>query len=69
MQGPNVANIEKMLKIINISLIASGGIASLNDIKDLTKFNDKGLEGIIIGRALYNGAVALGDAMKLAISR
>ena len=69
MQGPNVANIKKMLKIINIPLIASGGIASLNDIKDLTKFNDKGLEGIIIGRALYNGAVALGDAMKLAISR
>ena len=68
MMGPNVANIEKMLSQINIYLIASGGIASLNDIKDLMKFRDKGLEGIIIGRALYNGAVVLGDAIKSALS-
>src|SRR4030066_1044483 len=55
LKGPNIKNIEKMLKNVNIPLICSGGIASLNDIKKLKKIKDSNLEGIIIGKALYKG--------------
>jgi phosphoribosylformimino-5-aminoimidazole carboxamide ribotide isomerase len=55
LMGPNILNIEKMVKKLNIPLIVSGGIASLNDIKELKKFEALGIEGIIIGKALYKG--------------
>jgi len=56
--GPNIDSIEKMVKNINIPLICSGGIASLDDIKKLKKFEALGIEGIIIGKALYKGSMA-----------
>ena len=66
--GPNIDNIEKMLKNVNIPLICSGGIASLDDVKKLKKFEDLGLEGIIIGKALYKGRIILEEALKLVVS-
>ena len=66
LKGPNISNIEKMVKKLNIPLIVSGGIASLNDIKELKKFEALGIEGIIIGKALYKGNILLEEALKLA---
>ncbi|OFW47242.1 MAG: 1-(5-phosphoribosyl)-5-[(5-phosphoribosylamino)methylideneamino]imidazole-4-carboxamide isomerase, partial [Actinobacteria bacterium RBG_13_35_12] len=63
LKGPNIKNIEKMLKNVNIPLICSGGIASLNDIKKLKKIKDSNLEGIIIGKALYKGRIILEEAL------
>ncbi|OGD16911.1 1-(5-phosphoribosyl)-5-[(5-phosphoribosylamino)methylideneamino]imidazole-4-carboxamide isomerase [Candidatus Atribacteria bacterium RBG_19FT_COMBO_35_14] len=68
LKGPNITNIEKMLKNVNIPLICSGGIASLNDIKKLKKIKDSNLEGIIIGKALYKGRIILEEALKLVVS-
>ncbi|PIX33991.1 MAG: 1-(5-phosphoribosyl)-5-((5-phosphoribosylamino)methylideneamino)imidazole-4-carboxamide isomerase, partial [Candidatus Infernicultor aquiphilus] len=65
LQGPNITNIEELLKKINIPLIASGGIASLMDIKKLKKFENIGLEGMIIGKALYKGSILLEEAIKI----
>jgi len=65
MMGPNIVNIGEMLKKINISLIASGGVTSLSDIRDLKNLADKNLEGIIIGKALYKGTISLEEAIKL----
>jgi len=65
LQGPNITNIEELLKKINIPLIASGGIASLIDIKKLKKFENIGLEGMIIGKALYKGSILLEEAIKI----
>jgi len=62
--GPNIGNIEKMLKNINIPLIYSGGIACLDDVKKLKEFENLGLEGIIIGKALYKGKVILEELLK-----
>ena len=62
--GPNIGNIEKMLKNINIPLIYSGGIAYLDDVKKLKEFENLGLEGIIIGKALYKGKVILEELLK-----
>lgn len=66
LKGPNIVNIEKMLKKLNIPLIVSGGIASLTDIKELKKFEASGIEGIIIGKALYKGNILLEEAIKIA---
>jgi phosphoribosylformimino-5-aminoimidazole carboxamide ribotide isomerase len=55
-----------MAKKLNIPLIVSGGIASLTDIKKLKKFEALGIEGIIIGKALYKGSILLEEALKLA---
>ncbi len=68
LRGPNVANIKKMVKKLSIPLIVSGGIASLTDIKELKKFEALGIEGIIIGKAIYKGNILLEEALKLVVS-
>jgi phosphoribosylformimino-5-aminoimidazole carboxamide ribotide isomerase len=47
-------------------VIASGGVASLEDIKRLKAVEQEGIEGVIIGKALYTGAVNLAEAMEVA---
>jgi len=68
LKGPNVANIKRIIKKLNIPLIVSGGIASLTDIKELKKFEALGIEGIIIGKALYKGNILLEEALRLVVS-
>ena len=68
LRGPNITNIKRMVKKLNIPLIVSGGITSLTDIKELKKFEALGIEGIIIGKALYKGKILLEEALKLVVS-
>lgn len=68
LKGPNVVNIKRMARKLNIPLIVSGGIASLTDIKELKKFEALGIEGIIIGKALYKGNILLEKALRLVVS-
>lgn len=63
LSGPNVAGLEEMLAAARAPLIASGGIASLDDIRAVRSL---GCAGCIVGRALYDGAFALGDAVAAA---
>lgn len=49
-----------------ISLIASGGVKSLDDIRELKKFERSGITGVIIGKALYEKKINLSDAVKIA---
>lgn len=57
---PNFAAIGEMIDVLNLPVIAAGGISSLNHIKMLKKL---GAEGVIIGKALYTGAVDLKQAL------
>ena len=57
-----------MVKNVNIPLICSGGIASLDNIKKLMEFEIKGLEGVILGKALYKGTILLEEALRLVVS-
>jgi phosphoribosylformimino-5-aminoimidazole carboxamide ribotide isomerase len=66
--GPNVDSIEKMVKNVNIPLICSGGITSPDDIKKLMRLKASGLEGIIVGKALYKGRILLEEALRLVVS-
>ena len=68
LMGPNIDSTEKMLKNVNIPLICSGGITFPDDIKKLMKLEASGLEGIIIGKALYKGRILLEEALRLVVS-
>jgi phosphoribosylformimino-5-aminoimidazole carboxamide ribotide isomerase len=57
LQGPNFAEVQNMLAILNSQLIASGGVSNAEDVLKLSKFEN--LYGVIIGKALYDGALDL----------
>jgi phosphoribosylformimino-5-aminoimidazole carboxamide ribotide isomerase len=57
LQGPNFAELERMLSLLRCQLIASGGVSSAADVERLAGM--PGLYGCIIGKALYDGAVDL----------
>lgn len=61
-QGPNFGETLKIARAVKIPVIASGGVASLSDIRQLAVLENEGVEGVIVGRALYAGAFTLRDA-------
>lgn len=66
LSGPNFQLLEDVLaKVVDIKVIASGGISSLQDIQLLKSLEPKGLEGIIMGKALYEGKVNLAEALEV----
>lgn len=65
MEGPDLNIIQNILNDISCDVIISGGISSLADIKTLRDLNKKNLAGIIVGKALYEGAFTLQEANKI----
>ncbi len=65
MQGVNVAQTAELANAVDIPVIASGGVASMDDIKNLIAA-DAPIYGTIIGRALYDGAIDLAEACQYA---
>ena len=63
MQGPNVAATAALARAVTIPVIASGGVSSLKDLKALRDCGAP-LNGAISGRALYDGALNLRDAIE-----
>jgi phosphoribosylformimino-5-aminoimidazole carboxamide ribotide isomerase len=59
--GPNLWSTEAVAKAAGIDVFASGGVGSLDDIRQLATVPE--LAGVIVGRALYSGAVDLGAAL------
>jgi phosphoribosylformimino-5-aminoimidazole carboxamide ribotide isomerase len=66
MTGVNVESTVRLAQAITIPVIASGGITSIEDIRALCAVSDEGIMGAITGRALYEGALDLAAAQKLA---
>ena len=66
MSGPNLDLLEKITAVTSTPLIASGGVAVLDDLRALAGVI--GIEGAIIGKALYAGAFTLEQALSLALS-
>jgi phosphoribosylformimino-5-aminoimidazole carboxamide ribotide isomerase len=60
MQGPNFEQVEAMARATRIGVIASGGVTTIEDVRRL---NTLPLAGTIIGRALYEGAIDLAEAV------
>lgn len=65
MRGVNVDATKQLAQQINIPVIASGGVTTLEDIRALLAVEDEGVEGAIIGRALYEGSISFADAQAI----
>jgi phosphoribosylformimino-5-aminoimidazole carboxamide ribotide isomerase len=61
--GINVEDTVRLAAALKIPVIASGGVASLEDIRRLKGLETEGIEGVIVGRALYSGAFTLQEAI------
>ncbi len=63
LSGPNLAELDAINQAVSCQIVASGGVAGLNDIYALKKLN---LYGVICGKALYKGTLRLEDALRVA---
>jgi phosphoribosylformimino-5-aminoimidazole carboxamide ribotide isomerase len=61
--GVNLHETLKIARAVKIPIIASGGVATLEDIGKLLRLEKEGVEGVVIGKALYSGAFTLKDAV------
>ena len=61
--GVNLEETRKIARSVKIPVIASGGAATLEDLRRLLPLEKEGVEGVIVGRALYAGAFTLSQAM------
>ncbi len=67
--GPNLEATAALAEAISIPVIASGGVGSLDHIRSAAALASRGVAGVIVGRALYNGSVDLAEAIEAAASR
>jgi phosphoribosylformimino-5-aminoimidazole carboxamide ribotide isomerase len=65
LQGPNLEALREMAEAVPQHVIASGGVSSLDDIKNLLELEPLGVSGVIMGQALYTGRVELQAALAL----
>ncbi len=63
MQGPNLTLLQEVAAATKAPIIASGGVSTLDDIRALRGLSDQGIEGSIVGKALYAGAFTLQEAL------
>ena len=62
--SPNFEGTEKIANNSNFPVIISGGVSSIEDIKKAKELNNKNIEGIIVGKAIYDGDIKLEDLAK-----
>jgi phosphoribosylformimino-5-aminoimidazole carboxamide ribotide isomerase len=63
LSGPNLEAMQQMKQATRFPVIASGGVSVVDDV---TQLATAGLDGVIIGRALYDGVVTLANALEAA---
>ena len=62
--GPNFDETVKIAELSNCPVVISGGVSSINDIKKAKELNKKKIEGIIVGKAIYDGDIKLDELAK-----
>ena len=62
--SPNYEETIKIAEISNCPVVISGGVSSINDIKKAKDLNNKKIEGIIVGKAIYDGDIKLDELVK-----
>lgn len=66
--GPNIEETRRLAEAISIPVVASGGVSSIEDIKNLMPLKAFGVMGVITGRALYTGSLKLKEAIEISES-
>ncbi len=64
LQGPNLAALREVAQASTVPVIASGGVSSGRDLLGLLSLEPLGVSGVILGRALYTGALSLPEALR-----
>jgi len=64
-QGPNIKDTVGLSSKVKIPLVISGGVSSLDDIKKIKSLNNPNIEGVIIGKAIYDGDIKISDLAEL----
>ena len=67
--GPDIDSLRELLNVVNIDIVASGGVSRIEDINNLKALEGEGLKGVIIGKALYEGKLDLAEAIKICSQR
>ena len=62
--SPNFSETIKIAEISKCPVVISGGVSSINDIKKAKELNNKNIEGIIVGKAIYDGDIELDELVK-----
>jgi len=62
MKGPDIESLQKACSLENANVIASGGISDISDIKKVKTVN---ADGVILGKALYENKISIGEAKKI----
>ncbi len=66
LSGVNVEATAQIARYSGVKVVASGGVSSIEDIKALKKYEADGIEGVIVGKSIYTGALSLPEALKIA---
>ena len=64
-QSPNLEETERVAHASNCPVIISGGVSSIDDIKKAKELNNKNIEGIIVGKAIYDGDIKLDELKRI----
>ncbi|MED4534029.1 1-(5-phosphoribosyl)-5-[(5-phosphoribosylamino)methylideneamino]imidazole-4-carboxamide isomerase [Metabacillus fastidiosus] len=64
LSGPNVKAVVEMAEATGKEVIASGGVSSLQDLKTLAEYREKGVQGAIVGKAIYTNQFTVQEALK-----
>ena len=63
--GPNIEETRLLAEAVSIPVVASGGVSTIEDIKNLLPLQEAGVTGVITGRSLYTGSLSLEKAVNL----
>ena len=64
-KGPNIKNAIELSSKVKIPLVISGGVSSIDDIKKIKSLNNSNIEGVIVGKSIYDGDIKINDLVEL----
>ena len=63
-KGPNIKNTVELSSRVKIPFVISGGISSIEDIKKIKSLNNSNIEGVIVGKSIYDGDIKINELAK-----
>tara|TARA_Y100001960_G_scaffold236146_1_gene248664 strand:+ start:216 stop:905 length:690 start_codon:yes stop_codon:yes gene_type:complete len=63
-KGPNIKDTVELSSKVKIPFIISGGVSSIEDIKKIKSLNDSNIEGVIVGKSIYDGDIKISELAK-----